>query len=85
MQQIFKTKHMVPGLHYNSYITVQLCTGVAHETPILHTQQNPRISADIIDNDVIMLKFEHFRRKTLSFKRLYLSSLWMKHVKKWWG
>ena len=43
--------------------------------PIPHTKQNSEISTDIIDNDVIMLKFERFSRKALSFKRLSLSSL----------
>ena len=35
------------------------------------------------DNDVILLKFERFCRKAFNFKRLYLSTLWMKHGKNW--
>ena len=40
---------------------VKLCTGVAHDKTILHKKQNSEISTDVIDNDVILLKFERFR------------------------
>ena len=67
-------------LHFNnSLITVKFCTEVAHDRPIPHTKQNSEISTDVIANDVIMLKFEHFRPKMLNFK----SSLWMKLSKTW--
>ena len=42
----------------NGHITVKFCTGVVHEKPIAHTKQNFEISTDVIDNDVIILKFE---------------------------
>ena len=69
----------------NGRTIVKFCTGVVHETSIPHTKQNSEIFTDVIDNDVVMLKSEHFRRKALNFKRPYLSSLWMKHAKKSWG
>ena len=45
----------------NGHIIVKFCTGVAHEKPISHTKQNSEIYTDVIDNDLIMLKFKHFR------------------------
>ena len=57
-------------------------TKVAHGKPIPHTKENFEIFRD---NDVIVLKFEHFRRKALSFERPYLGSLWMKLCKIWYG
>ena len=39
---------------------------VAHDKPIPHAKQNFEISADVIDNDVIRLKFECFHRKALN-------------------
>ena len=62
---------------------VKFCTGVAHDKNILHKKQNSEISTDVIDNDVILLKFERFRWKAFDFKRLSLSSLWIKHGKNW--
>ena len=59
----------------NSRITVKLCIIGAHEKPTPHTHENSEISTDVIDNAVIML----------NFKRLYLSSLWMKISKNWLG
>ena len=40
---------------------VKYCTGVAHERSIPHLKQNSEIFIDVIDNDVILLKFKHFR------------------------
>ena len=52
----------------NAYITCNKCrittkfgTKVAHDKPIPHAKKNSEISTDVRDNDVIMLKFEHFR------------------------
>ena len=56
---------------------------VAHDNPNPHAKQNSEISTDVIDNEVIMLKFERFRKKALDFKRLYLNNLWMKLSKVW--
>ena len=47
----------------NSCIIVKLCAEVAHEKPIPHTKQNSEISTDVIDDNVIMLKFEHLHQK----------------------
>ena len=66
-------------------ITVKFGTSVAHDKPISHAKQNFETSTDVIDNDVIMSKFECFRRKALNFKMLYHSSLWMKLFKIWSG
>ena len=69
---------------------VKFCTGVAHDktisqvahdNTISQTKQNFEICPDIIDNEVILLKLEHFHRKALNFKKLYLNSLQMKHGK----
>ena len=57
--------------------------GVAHNKTIPRIKQNSEICTAVVDNDVILLEFERFLRKALSFKRLYLSSLWIKHVKNW--
>ena len=69
----------------NAYITCNKCcitakfgTKVAHDKPIPHAKENSEISTD-----VIVLRFERFRRKALRFERLYLSSLWMKLCKIW--
>ena len=48
----------------NGHIIVNFRTGVAHDKTIPHTEQNFEIYTDCIDNDVIMLKFERFRRKS---------------------
>ena len=68
---------------YNNYrITVKFGTEVDHDKPIPKVaKRNSAMSTDVIDNDVIMLKFERFRRKALNFKRLYQSNLWMKLCK----
>ena len=50
----------------NAHITAKLCTRVAHNKPIPHTKQNFEIPTDVIDNDVIMLKFEGFCPKALN-------------------
>ena len=55
----------------NCRIIVKFGTKVVHEKPIPHAKQNSEISTDII-----MLKFERFRRKALNFKRLYISVLY---------
>ena len=56
--------------HENACITCNKCrittkcgTNVAHYESIPHTYENSEIFTDVIDNDVIVLKFEHFRRK----------------------
>ena len=74
----------------NACITCNKCriktnfgTKVAHGKPIPHAKENSEIFTDVRDNDVIVLKFEHFRRKALNFERLYLGSLWMKLCKIW--
>ena len=43
-------------------------TGVAHDKPIPHNKQIFEIFTDVINNDVIMLKFEHFREKHSTLK-----------------
>ena len=53
----------------NGHITVKFCIKAAHDKPIPHTKQNSEISTDIKDNNIIMLKSEHFHRKALNFKR----------------
>ena len=62
-------------------ITTKSCTKVVHGKPIPHAIENFEIFNDVTDNGVIVLKFEHFRRKALNFERLYLGSLWMKVCK----
>ena len=64
-------------------ITTKFDTKVAHGKPILYAKENSEIFTDARDNDVIVLKFEYFRRKALNFERLYLGSLWMKLCKIW--
>ena len=66
----------------NCRIAVKFGTSVAHDKPIPHAKQNFEISTDVID--IIMSKFECFRRKALNL-RLYHSSLWMKLLKIWSG
>ena len=56
-------------------ITTKFGTKVARDKPILRAEENSEISTDLRDNDVMVLKFEHFHRKALYFERLYLSSL----------
>ena len=70
---------------YNCRTAVKFGTSVAHDKPIPHAKQNFQISTYVIDNDVIMSKFECFRRKALNLKRLYDSSLWIKLCKIWSG
>ena len=67
----------------NCRITIKFGTKVADEKPILHAKENSEIFTDVIDIDVIVLKFERFRRKVLNFKTLYLSSLLMKLYQIW--
>ena len=68
----------------NNYrFTVKFHTKVAHDKPIPYAKQNSEISIGVIDNDVIVFKFEHFRQKALNFKRLYLSRLWMRLCEIW--
>ena len=45
----------------NCCITVKFHTKVAHDKFLPHAKQNSKISTDIIDNDIIMSKFEHFQ------------------------
>ena len=42
----------------NCRIAVKFGTSVARDKPIPHAKQNFEISTDVIDNDVIMSKFE---------------------------
>ena len=71
-------------LHAISVVSQQnFAQKVAHYQAIPLAKENSKISTDVRDNDVIVLKFERFRRKTLSFERLYLSSLWIKLCKLW--
>ena len=71
-------------LHPISVVSQQnLGQRLTHNKPILHAKEKSEISPEIRDNDVIVLKFERFRRKALNFERLYLSSLWVKHCKIW--
>ena len=49
-------------------ITTKIGTKVAHDKPIRHAKENSEISTDVRDNDVIVLKFEHFRRKHSTLK-----------------
>ena len=49
----------------NSRIMVKFCTKVAHDKPIPPTKQNSKISTDVIDNDVIMLKLEPFLHQSI--------------------
>ena len=49
----------------NGRIAVKFGTSVAHDKPIPHAKENFEISTDVIDNDVIMLKFECFHRTQL--------------------
>ena len=64
-------------------ITTKFGTKVAHDQLFSHAKENSEISTDVRDNDVIMLKFDRFRRKALNFEKLYLSCLWMKLFKIW--
>ena len=57
--------------------TTKFGTMAAHDKPIPHVKEFSVIYTEVKENDVIILKFERFRRKALNFKRLYLSSLWM--------
>ena len=41
---------------------MKFCKGVTHETPF-------KISTDVIYNDVILLKSEHFRHKALNYNK----------------
>ena len=66
----------------NGHVMVKLCTRVAQYNFIPHAKKS-KTCTDVIDNDVILLKFERFRRKVLNFKRLYLSNLSMKHGQNW--
>ena len=54
----------------NANIIVKFYTMVAHEKPVPHAKQNSEICTDVIDNDIIMLEFESFRRKAFIFTRL---------------
>ena len=64
-------------------ITTKFGTKETHGKPIPHAKENSETFTDVRDNDVIVLKFERFHRKALSFERLYLGSLRMKLCKIW--
>ena len=49
----------------NCRIAVKFGTSVDHDKPVPHGKQNFEIFTEVIDNDVIMSKFECFRRKAL--------------------
>ena len=69
----------------NSRILIKFCTWVVHDKSIAHTEQNSEISTYVIDNDIIMLKFECFRRKHSILKNCISVLLWMKLGKNWQG
>ena len=48
----------------NGQSLMKVCTWVAHGKPVEHTKQNCEISTYVIDNDVVMLKFERFIENT---------------------
>ena len=62
-------------------IKTKFGTKVAHGKSIPHAIENSRIFTYLRYNDVILLKFECFRRKALNFEKLYLGSLLMKLCK----
>ena len=43
------------------HITTKFGIKVAHGKPIPHAKENSELFTDIRDNDIIVLKFEHFR------------------------
>ena len=51
-------------------ITTKFGTKVTHGKSISHARKNSEIFTDVRDNDVIVLKFKHFRQKALNFERL---------------
>ena len=59
----------------NGCVIENFCSDVAHEKLIPHFKENSEISTDVVDNDVIMLKFERVRQQALNFVKLYLSRL----------
>ena len=63
----------------NGYIIMKFFVRVVHDKTI--TKQNSKLYTDLLDKDDILLKSEGLLRKALNFKRLCLSSLWMKHYK----
>ena len=63
----------------NDIIIAKFCIEVVHDKPIPHSKQNE--DSDVLDDEVILLKFECFRQNGLNFKRLYISSLWIKYGK----
>ena len=44
---------------------------VAHRKPIPHAKEHSEIFTDVRDNDVIMLKFEHFVEKHSTLKGVF--------------
>ena len=48
-------------------ITTKFGTKVVHAKSIPQAKENSEIFTDVRDNDVIVLKFERFRRKALNF------------------
>ena len=57
----------------NFRITVKFDTKVAHDKFLPHAKQNSKISTDIIDNDIIISKFERFRIKKHSISKCFIS------------
>ena len=47
----------------NSSIIAKFSTGIADQKYTAQAKQNSEISTDVIDNDVIMLRIEHFIEK----------------------
>ena len=57
----------------NCCITVTFGTKVAHDKFLPRAKQNSKISTDIIDNDIIMSKFEHFQIIKHSISKCFIS------------
>ena len=49
---------------------MKICRKVDHDKTILDIKQNFATATDVIDNGVIMMKFELFHGDALSFKSL---------------
>ena len=54
----------------NCHIEVTLGTSAAYDKAVPHAKHNLKISTDVIDNGVVVLKFECFHQKALILKKL---------------
>ena len=76
MDHCTETSVVCPTMHMKNiinsvidgHIKVKFCTGTAHDKTILHAKQASQICTEVIENDVLLLKFEHFRRKHSTLK-----------------